>query len=56
MQILISKLKERERLSEMDYLSLLSMPGTEIEEVAGQVARERFGRTVFLRGLIEISN
>lgn len=40
----------------MDYLSLLSMPGTEIEEVAGQVARERFGRTVFLRGLIEISN
>lgn len=40
----------------MDFLSLLSMPGTEIEEMAGQMARERFGYTVYLRGLIEISN
>lgn len=40
----------------MDYLSLLSMPGTDIEKIAGQKARERFGHVVYLRGLIEISN
>lgn len=56
MQILINKLMEGERLSEVDYLSLLSMPGTDIEKIAGQKARERFGHVVYLRGLIEISN
>ncbi|MBR8702552.1 [FeFe] hydrogenase H-cluster radical SAM maturase HydE [Porphyromonas levii] len=56
MQILINKLKDGERLSEVDFLSLLSLPTTEIEEIAGQVARNRLGYTVFLRGLIEISN
>lgn len=40
----------------MDYLSLLSIPGTEIERIAGEVARDRFEHVVYLRGLIEISN
>lgn len=49
-------LKTEGQLSKEDFISLLKYPGTEIERIAGQKAREHFGNTVFLRGLIEISN
>lgn len=56
MQTLLSKLEAGERLSKEAYLSLLCAEGNQIEERAGQRARECFGRGIFVRGLIEISN
>lgn len=56
MQTLLSRLTKGERLTQGEFALLLSHKGEEIESVAGEVARSHFGNTIFLRGLIEISN
>lgn len=56
MQTLVTKLEGGEQLSEADFLSLLTYPGNYIEQRAGAVARRYFAQTIYLRGLIEISN
>lgn len=56
MQTSVTKILEGEQLSEADFLSLLTYPGDEIERAAGALARKHFSNTIYLRGLIEMTN
>lgn len=60
MQILLKKLFDTKNLSRDEYVELLSSTDPEFDEVLMDLARstatERFGRGVFVRGLVEISN
>lgn len=56
MLTLLSKLARGTKLSVDELEALLGYEGCEIEQAAGEVARAHFGQTIYLRGLIEISN
>lgn len=60
MQTLLSKLTQRIPLTREEYAELLSAAtpksGETLLAAAGQVAQQRFGRGIYVRGLIEISN
>lgn len=57
---LINKLKEEKRLPESEWIQLFST-ATEDDRIyagnlAGEIAKMRFGKEVYMRGLVEISN
>lgn len=56
MPTLVTKLSHGEHLSVSEFLSLLLQDNNEIETKAGAIREHHFGNTIFLRGLIEISN
>ena len=60
MKILIDKLRREQRLGAEEYRALLQCSDAEVlnylQQQAQEVATERFGKKVFIRGLIEITN
>ncbi len=60
MKKLINKLRSEQQLTATEYTALLTCTDadtlTYLQQQAQQVAEERFGRKVFIRGLIEIGN